>query len=134
VAWTNPKTWSFGEILTSTDMNTYVRDNTEELRSNAANASFLTSGTVPLGRLPSEAGTIGGSNTGGNTFRTVTVTFTAGRFTSTPAVAFGVTGQSGRIASAVQRGTSSSGFTVEIHNQNSSSTTIGGQWFASAIS
>jgi hypothetical protein len=31
VAWTNPKTWSFGEILTSTDMNTYVRDNTEEL-------------------------------------------------------------------------------------------------------
>jgi len=32
VAWTNPKTWSFGEILTSTDMNTYVRDNTEDLR------------------------------------------------------------------------------------------------------
>jgi hypothetical protein len=31
VAWTNPKTWSFGEILTSTDMNTYVRDNTEFL-------------------------------------------------------------------------------------------------------
>jgi hypothetical protein len=28
VAWTSPKTWSFGEILTSTDMNTYVRDNT----------------------------------------------------------------------------------------------------------
>jgi hypothetical protein len=31
VAWTSPKTWSFGEILTSTDMNTYVRDNTQEL-------------------------------------------------------------------------------------------------------
>jgi hypothetical protein len=31
VAWTNPKTWSFGEILTSTDMNTYVRDNTDDL-------------------------------------------------------------------------------------------------------
>ena len=34
MAWTNPKTWSFGEILTSTDMNTYVRDNTLELFSN----------------------------------------------------------------------------------------------------
>jgi hypothetical protein len=32
VAFTTPKTWSFGEILTSTDMNTYVRDNTEALR------------------------------------------------------------------------------------------------------
>jgi hypothetical protein len=32
VAWTNPKTWSFGEVLTSTDMNTYVRDNTSDLR------------------------------------------------------------------------------------------------------
>ena len=28
MAFTTPKTWSFGEILTSTDMNTYVRDNT----------------------------------------------------------------------------------------------------------
>jgi len=32
VSWTNPKTWSFGEVLTSTDMNTYVRDNTSDLR------------------------------------------------------------------------------------------------------
>jgi hypothetical protein len=56
VAWTNPKTWSFGEILTSTDMNTYVRDNTDELRSNAADASFLTSGTLAKARLP--AGTV----------------------------------------------------------------------------
>ena len=32
MAFTTPKTWSFGEILTSTDMNTYVRDNTEALR------------------------------------------------------------------------------------------------------
>jgi hypothetical protein len=31
MAWTSPKTWSFGEVLTSTDMNTYVRDNTEFL-------------------------------------------------------------------------------------------------------
>jgi hypothetical protein len=28
VSFTTPKTWSFGEVLTSTDMNTYVRDNT----------------------------------------------------------------------------------------------------------
>ena len=32
MAFTTPKTWSFGEILTSTDMNTYVRDNTVALR------------------------------------------------------------------------------------------------------
>jgi len=31
VAWTSPKTWSFGEVLTSTDMNIYVRDNTQAL-------------------------------------------------------------------------------------------------------
>ena len=31
MAWTSPKTWSFGEVLTSTDMNTYVRDNTQAL-------------------------------------------------------------------------------------------------------
>ena len=31
MAFTTPKTWSFGEILTSTDMNLYVRDNTEFL-------------------------------------------------------------------------------------------------------
>jgi hypothetical protein len=32
VSFTTPKTWSFGEVLTSTDMNTYVRDNTVALR------------------------------------------------------------------------------------------------------
>jgi hypothetical protein len=31
MAWTSPKTWSFGEVLTSTDMNTYVRDNSQAL-------------------------------------------------------------------------------------------------------
>lgn len=31
MSFTAPKTWSFGEILTSTDMNIYVRDNTEAL-------------------------------------------------------------------------------------------------------
>jgi len=31
VSFTSPKTWSFGEILTSSDMNTYVRDNTLNL-------------------------------------------------------------------------------------------------------
>jgi hypothetical protein len=31
MAWTSPKTWAFGEVLTSTDMNTYVRDNTDDL-------------------------------------------------------------------------------------------------------
>lgn len=30
--WTTPKTWTFGEVLSSTDMNTYVRDNGLNLR------------------------------------------------------------------------------------------------------
>jgi len=30
-SWTNPKTWSTNEILTSPDMNTYTRDNTLHL-------------------------------------------------------------------------------------------------------
>jgi hypothetical protein len=34
VAFTSPKTWSFGEILTSTDMNVYVRDNSQALFDN----------------------------------------------------------------------------------------------------
>ena len=32
MAWTAPKTWSVGEVLTSSDMNTYVSDNTADLR------------------------------------------------------------------------------------------------------
>lgn len=32
MAWTTPKTWSVGEVLTSSDMNTYVSNNTADLR------------------------------------------------------------------------------------------------------
>lgn len=31
MSWSSPKTWSVSEVLTSSDMNTYVRDNTAEL-------------------------------------------------------------------------------------------------------
>ena len=31
MSWTSPKTWSVGDLLTSSDMNTYVRDNTSFL-------------------------------------------------------------------------------------------------------
>jgi len=55
VAFTTPKTWSFGEILTSTDMNVYVRDNTDELFTRDTNASLLTSGTLPAARLPNHS-------------------------------------------------------------------------------
>jgi hypothetical protein len=33
MGWTTPKTWTAGEVLTSSDMNTYVRDNLSELGS-----------------------------------------------------------------------------------------------------
>jgi len=52
VSFTTPKTWAFGEVLTSTDMNTYVRDNTEELFDRDTDASLLTAGTVSQDRLP----------------------------------------------------------------------------------
>lgn len=32
MAWTSPKTWSVGEVLTASDMNTYVRDNLNALK------------------------------------------------------------------------------------------------------
>jgi len=50
VAFTSPKTWSFGEILTSTDMNTYVRDNTDDLdtRVSALLAGGISSNVVQV--------------------------------------------------------------------------------------
>jgi hypothetical protein len=56
MAWTNPKTWTVGEILTSADMNTYVRDNTLQLaRGRIATATYTQdSGTsYPGGNLAS---------------------------------------------------------------------------------
>lgn len=32
MAWTDPKTWAVGEVLTASDMNTYLSDNTNDLR------------------------------------------------------------------------------------------------------
>jgi hypothetical protein len=52
VSFTAPKTWSPGEVLTSSDMNTYVRDNTQALfdlpefiaaPTNSVNIDFTTS-------------------------------------------------------------------------------------------
>lgn len=31
MAWTDPKTWSVGDVLTAADMNTYVRDNEDAI-------------------------------------------------------------------------------------------------------
>lgn len=44
-SWTSPKTWAVGDLLTASDMNTYVRDNTAFLGS-AASASLTASGTI----------------------------------------------------------------------------------------
>jgi hypothetical protein len=41
MAWTSPKTWSFGEVLSSSDMNTYVRDNTADLDARVDAASVV---------------------------------------------------------------------------------------------
>jgi hypothetical protein len=47
VAWTTPKTWNVGDILTAADMNTYVRDNTKWLL--AITGSVHSGGTVLQG-------------------------------------------------------------------------------------
>lgn len=43
MAWTTPKTWAVGELLTAADMNAYVRDNTEYLHTTPQVAVRLTS-------------------------------------------------------------------------------------------
>jgi microcystin-dependent protein len=51
VAWVTPKTWSPGDILTSGDMNIYVRDNTEELFAlvlPAGSVVYFAANTPPL--------------------------------------------------------------------------------------
>jgi hypothetical protein len=48
VSFTTPKTWSFGEVLTATDMNTYVRDNTQFLFDRGIEFEVAASNTVNL--------------------------------------------------------------------------------------
>lgn len=45
MAWTTPKTWNADEVLTASDMNTYVRDNTEALRNRESDDYVLDGGT-----------------------------------------------------------------------------------------
>jgi hypothetical protein len=61
MAWTTPKTWTTGEVLTSSDMNTYVRDNLSHLnqfggalvaRSTNLNVADSTNTTVTWGTTP----------------------------------------------------------------------------------
>ena len=55
MAWSTPKTWAVGDILTASDMNTYVRDNTNFLNTppscrayNNADISIATSASTVL--------------------------------------------------------------------------------------
>jgi hypothetical protein len=50
MAWTSPKTWATGDVLTAADMNTYLRDNTDHLNDDIegtieSNATTATAGT-----------------------------------------------------------------------------------------
>jgi len=53
MAWTAPRTWVAGDPLLASQLNTDVRDNALELFDRDANASLLTTGTLPSARLPS---------------------------------------------------------------------------------
>lgn len=41
MTWTTPKTWVTGDVLTASDMNTYVRDNTNYLNTQVGSAPIL---------------------------------------------------------------------------------------------
>lgn len=45
-SWTSPKTWAVGDVLTASDMNTYVRDNTSFLGSTVAAVNNTSGGVV----------------------------------------------------------------------------------------
>jgi hypothetical protein len=70
VAFTTPKTWSFGEILTSTDMNTYVRDNTVALSALGIGSNIVQ--TVKTNTFSASVGI--GVETGDVTGLTVSIT------------------------------------------------------------
>jgi hypothetical protein len=79
MSWTTPKTWATGEVLTSSDMNTYVRDNTAALRefggalvgrSTNLNVADNTNTTVTWGTTPTGTYQQGGTWwSSGNTSR-----------------------------------------------------------------
>lgn len=77
MAWTAPRTWVSGEVVTAAIMNTHIRDNELYL--------FIQSGTVSLGSVVN-----GGTASGTVTFATA--------FSSTPVVV--VTINSGNIGNA----------------------------------
>lgn len=57
MAWTTPKTWAVGDPGTSSDLNTYVRDNAKFLYGDVAYiAPALTNGWVNFGGTDSVAG------------------------------------------------------------------------------
>jgi hypothetical protein len=62
MAWTNPRTWVTGEVVTSTVMNAHVRDNLAYLH---GDAGVVTIGDTILSR---GWGSFAGSNGGGNAF------------------------------------------------------------------
>lgn len=63
MAWTSPRTWVAGEIVTAANLNTHLRDNLSELRtgglalsSQAANDFLYASSASQLARLAAAAG------------------------------------------------------------------------------
>ena len=57
MTWTTPKTWSFQEVLTAADMNTYVRDNSNHLlRTLGSNGAVYGFGVADVGELDVQCG------------------------------------------------------------------------------
>lgn len=66
MTWTPPKTWTFGEVLTAADLNTYNRDNIDHLpRMLAASAVAFGNNPPDVGSLDMQAGSAVITFTGG---------------------------------------------------------------------
>lgn len=57
MAWTTPKTWVSGDVLTASDMNAFVRDNTDFIQNTAYKKFLVTTGSLATATNFSGAGT-----------------------------------------------------------------------------
>lgn len=82
MSWTTPKTWASGDILTASDMNTYVRDNTDYTMNTAMKKLLSTTASY------SSTLTVGGSEVTVTTLSISDPTFPSTSYAYVPFGAF----------------------------------------------
>lgn len=102
MTWTTPKTFVSGDVLTASEMNTYVRDNTSDL--NTRLTTFESGGWVPLGSGSGTASSVAMTEpTGERIFKVILIVNKASGthqvITTLNAISTGYTGQFWNVAS-----------------------------------